>query len=164
MPRRVSAAGLLLLTAALSGGTGCARRPPTWFRMDGKASSPKPRQLIFTRIEMQKTPRDDSWLFCFEARTKKRSDTFYVPGKRYSESPVITLDVGLIGVREGEPVDVAVRMDRDESDICSDRAEDFVKFRLPVSPPPGGSLVIVPHPRWSFLLHWSVEDMPPRAK
>ena len=128
--------------------------------MDGKDSSPNPTRLIFTRIEMQKTPRDDTWLFCFEARARNTSDTFYVPGRRYSESPVITLDAKLHGVRAGDPVDVAIRMDGDEGDVCSDRAEDYVKFRLPASPPPGGSLVVVPHPRWSFVLHWSVTEIP----
>jgi len=130
----------------------------------GKDLPPKPVQLVFTRIEMQKTPRDDAWLFCFEARAGGMVNTSHVRGRTYSAAPVIPLNVKLSTVRAGEPVDVVVRMDGDEGDVCSDRAEDYVKFRLPVSPPPGGSVVIVPHPRWSFVLYWSVEDVPPAAK
>ena len=162
--RRRSVTSLVLLAATLSVGSGCGGRPRSWLRIDGRDGSPKPRQLVFTRIEMQRTPRDDQWLFFFEARTGGASDTFYVPGQRYSESPVITLNVALSKVREGEPVDVVVRMDGDETDVWSDRAEDYIKFRIPASPPPGGSMVVVPHPRWSFVLHWSVADVPSRAK
>ena len=163
MPR-MSARWFLLLAAALSAATGCSGRPPNWLRVNGQDGSAKPRQLIFTRIEMQTMPRDDEWLFCFDAKTRGASDTFHVPARRYSGAPVITLDAKLSRVREGEPVDVAVRRDADERDVYSDRAEDYIKFRLPVSPPPGGSIVVVPHTRWSFVLHWSVEDMPSRAK
>ena len=162
--RRVPAPCLLLLVIALSAAPGCAGRPPSWLRTHGRDASAKPRQLIFTRIEMQKTPRTGSWLFCFEAKTRGARDRFHLRGQRYSEAPVITLNSKLSKVREGEPVDVVVRMDGDERDVCTDRAEDFVKFRLPVSPPPGGSVVLVPHTGWSFVLHWSVEDVPSRAK
>jgi hypothetical protein len=113
---------------------------------------------------MQKTPRDDEWLFSFEARARDSRGSFHLPGQRYSGSPVITLNTKLSEVWEGEPVDVAVRMDGKENDVRSDRAEDLVKFRVPASPPPGGSVVIVPHPRWAFALYWSVEDRPRRAK
>ena len=162
--RRVPAPYLLLLAVALSAGAGCAGRPPTWLRTDGKAASRKPRQLIFTRIEMQKTPRDGTWLFSFEARARDARGRFHAPDQRYSESPVITLNTKLSRVWEGEPVDVVVRMDGDKYDVRTDRAEDYVKFRVPASPPPGGSVVVVPHPRWSFALYWSVEDLPSRAK
>jgi hypothetical protein len=113
---------------------------------------------------MQKTPRDDTWLFCFEARAGGMTNRSHVRGHRYSEAPVIPLNVKLGTVRPGEPVDVVVRMDGDEADVCNDNADDFVKFRLPVSPPPGGSMAVVPHPRWSFVLYWSAEEVRPPAK
>ena len=162
--REISAAPFLLLAVALSAAAGCAGRPPTWLRLDGKDAQPKRVQLVFTRIEMQKTPRDDAWLFCFEARAGGMTNSSHVRGYHYSEAPVIPLNVKLGVVRPGEPVDVVVRMDRDEGRVCTDRAEDFVKFRLPVSPPPGGSMAVVPHPRWSFVLYWSTEEVPSPAK
>jgi hypothetical protein len=119
--------------------------------------------FVIDHIVMHSTPQNGTWLFCFEATAQGVTKQFHVPDEEY-EDDEIKIPMGHVlrypNTRYGELVSFWCRLDDDEDDVCTARAEDRSAGDFRARTADGalsGSASFAPQQLWRYTIYWHFE-------
>jgi hypothetical protein len=82
--------------------------------------------LVIDRVLMSSTPQSGTWLYSFDASSGNSGDSFHIPNQEY-EGNNLTVpmeDLQLPNITVGDVINFSMRLDDDEEDVTTPRAEN----------------------------------------
>lgn len=114
-----------------------------------------PSVVIFTKIIHYKTPQSGTWQHCFETNTAGRIETAHENREFQGDRVEVPINLQYTSVTPGDWFHFKVRLDDDDPDVCTDRAEDKREGDFQINSPSGKAYFN--QDGWEYEIYWEMK-------